>query len=152
MDRRKSTALLAGAVFSIALRRLSWAKGERARTQRGAGTWLVRRRLVLVGSHQSPAAQSIERVTSVQNSLTTLEEAVAETQRTISLQDAPTVLVGHSFSGMLVAEAGMDQKVTALVYVAARAPDAGEHYAALAKTTPRRPQPPISCSTGTNAA
>jgi len=72
-------------------------------------------------------------VTSVQNPLTTLDDAVAETQRVLARQDGPTVLVGHSFSGMIVTEAGVDPKVSALVYVAARAPDAGEDYAALAR-------------------
>jgi len=78
-------------------------------------------------------------VTSVQNPLTTLADAVAETQRVIDRQDGPTVLVGHSFSGMIVSEVGVDPKVSALVYVAARAPDAGEDYAALAKTYPTPP-------------
>jgi pimeloyl-ACP methyl ester carboxylesterase len=77
-------------------------------------------------------------VTSVQNPLTTLPEAVASAERVLARQDGPTVLVGHSFSGMIVTEAGMHPNVSALVYVAARAPDAGEDYAALAKkfTTP----------------
>lgn len=79
--------------------------------------------------------------TAVQNPLTTLAESVAAAQRAIALQDGPTVLVGHSFSGMIISEAGIDPKVTALVYVAARAPDAGEDYAALAK---RFPTPPAS--------
>lgn len=78
-------------------------------------------------------------VTAVQNSLTTLDEAVASTQRVLARQDGPTVLVGHSFSGMIVTEAGVDPKVSALVYVAARAPDASEDYAALAKTFPMPP-------------
>ncbi len=77
--------------------------------------------------------------TAVQNPLTTLEDAVASTQRVLAEQDGPTVLVGHSFSGVLVSQAGVDPKVTALVYVAARAPDAGEDYAALAKTFPTPP-------------
>jgi pimeloyl-ACP methyl ester carboxylesterase len=77
--------------------------------------------------------------TSVQNPLTTLDEAVAEAQRVLDRQDGPTVLVGHSFSGMIVTEAGVDPKVSALVYVAARAPDAGEDYPALAKTFPTPP-------------
>jgi pimeloyl-ACP methyl ester carboxylesterase len=77
--------------------------------------------------------------TSVQNPLTTLDDAVAETQRVLARQDGPTVLVGHSFSGMIVTEAGIDPKVSALVYVAARAPDAGEDYTALAKTFPTPP-------------
>ena len=78
-------------------------------------------------------------VTSVQNPLTTLEEAVAATQRVLAMQQRPTVLVGHSFSGMIVTEAGVDPKVSALVYVAARAPDAGEDYTALAKQFPTPP-------------
>jgi pimeloyl-ACP methyl ester carboxylesterase len=78
-------------------------------------------------------------VTSVQNPLTTLEEAVAAAQRALAMQQGPTVLVGHSFSGMIVTEAGVDPKVSALVYVAARAPDAGEDYTALANTFPTPP-------------
>jgi len=78
-------------------------------------------------------------VTSVQNPLTTLEEAVASAQRVLARQEGPTVLVGHSFSGMIVTEAGVDPKVSAVVYVAARAPDAGEDYTALAKTYPTSP-------------
>src|ERR1700761_4804449 len=80
-------------------------------------------------------------VTAVQNPLTTLDDAVAETKRVLARQDGPTVLVGHSFSGMIVTEAGVDPKVSAIVYVAARAPDAGEDYTALAK---RYPTPPAS--------
>jgi pimeloyl-ACP methyl ester carboxylesterase len=79
--------------------------------------------------------------TSVQNPLTTLPEAVASAERVLARQDGPTVLVGHSFSGMIVTEAGMHPNVSALVYVAARAPDADEDYAALAK---RFPTPPAS--------
>jgi pimeloyl-ACP methyl ester carboxylesterase len=78
-------------------------------------------------------------VTSVQNPLTTLPEAVAAANRVLARQDGPTVLVGHSFSGMIVTEAGAHPHVSALVYVAARAPDAGEDYAALAKTYPTPP-------------
>ena len=77
--------------------------------------------------------------TAVQNPLTTLDEAVAETRRVIALQDGPTVLVGHSFGGTIISEAGNDPKISALVFVAARAPDAGEDYAALAKRYPAGP-------------
>jgi len=77
--------------------------------------------------------------TSVQNPLTTLPEAVASAQRVLARQDGPTVLVGHSFSGMIVSEAGVHPNVSALVYVAARAPDAGEDYTALAKKFPTPP-------------
>ncbi len=75
----------------------------------------------------------------VQNPLTTLPEAVASAQRVLDRQDGSTVLVGHSFAGMIVTEAGVHPKVSSLVYVAARAPDAGEDYAALAKTYPTPP-------------
>lgn len=80
-------------------------------------------------------------VTSVQNPLTTLSDAVASATRVLDRQDGPTVFVGHSFSGMIVTEAGVHPKVSSLVYVAARAPDADEDYAALAK---RFPTPPAS--------
>src|ERR1700756_3618378 len=77
--------------------------------------------------------------TSVQNPLTSLQEASNAARRAIALQPGPTVLVGHSFSGMIVTEVGVDPKLTALVYVAARAPDAGEDYTALAKKFPTPP-------------
>ena len=77
--------------------------------------------------------------TSVQNPLTSLHEASEAAQRAIASQSGPTVLVGHSFSGMIVSEVGLDPKITSLVYVAARAPDAGEDYTALAKNYPTPP-------------
>jgi pimeloyl-ACP methyl ester carboxylesterase len=78
-------------------------------------------------------------VTSVQNPLTSLAAAVDATRRALAQQNGPTVLVAHSFSGMIATEAGVDPKVSALVYVAARAPDAGEDYTALAKQYPTPP-------------
>src|SRR6201985_1471076 len=78
-------------------------------------------------------------VTSVQNPLTTLPEAVEAARRVLDRQDGPTVLAGHSFSGMIVTEAGVHPNVSALGYVGARAPDAGEDYTALAKTFPTPP-------------
>jgi pimeloyl-ACP methyl ester carboxylesterase len=78
-------------------------------------------------------------VTSVQNPLTTLPEAVASALRVLARQHGPTVLVGHSFSGMIVTDAGVHPNVSAVVYVAARAPDAGEDYTALAKKFPAPP-------------
>lgn len=79
------------------------------------------------------------KVTSVQNPLTTLADSVAATRRALALQDGPTVLAGHSWSGTVVSEAGTDPKVTALVYVAARAPDAGEDFVALSGKFPTTP-------------
>jgi len=79
--------------------------------------------------------------TSVQNPLTSLHEASEAARRAIAAQPGPAALVGHSYSGMIVTEVGVDPKVTALVYVAARAPEAGEDYTALAK---KYPTPPAS--------
>jgi len=95
------------------------------------------------GSCWSKVIARLQRVgvncTSVQNPLTSLHEASEAARRAIAAQAGPTVLVGHSFSGMIVSEVGVDPKVSALVYVAARAPDAGEDYTALAKTYPTPP-------------
>jgi pimeloyl-ACP methyl ester carboxylesterase len=78
-------------------------------------------------------------VTVVQNPLSSLADDVAATRRALASQDGPTVLVGHSFAGTIISEAGNDPKVSALVYVAARAPDAGEDFAALAAKFPKPP-------------
>jgi pimeloyl-ACP methyl ester carboxylesterase len=78
-------------------------------------------------------------VTAVQNPLTTLADAVAATRRALALADGPTVLAAHSWGGTVISEAGMDPKVTALVYVAARAPDAGEDFVALSGRFPTMP-------------
>jgi len=140
MNRRAfSTALLAGAAASLV-------------SSRGfaAPTLPVQaRNVVLVhglfadGSCWSEVIPRLQaaglNVTSVQNPLTTLPEAVASAQHVLDRQDGPTVLVGHSFSDMIVTEAGVHPNVSALVYVAARAPDADEDYTALAKTYPTPP-------------
>jgi pimeloyl-ACP methyl ester carboxylesterase len=75
-------------------------------------------------------------VTAVQNPLTSLEDSVAATRRALALQDGPTVLVAHSWGGTVLSETGIDPKVSALVYVAARAPDAGEDFVALSGKYP----------------
>lgn len=77
--------------------------------------------------------------TAVQNPLTSLAEAAAATRRVLAMQDGPTVLVGHSFAGTIISETGNDPIVSALVYVAARAPDAGEDFGALAAKFPKPP-------------
>jgi pimeloyl-ACP methyl ester carboxylesterase len=78
-------------------------------------------------------------VTAVQNSLTSLDDSTAATRRALALQDGPTVLVAHSWGGTVISETGVDPKVTALVYVAARAPDAGEDFVALSGKFPTMP-------------
>jgi pimeloyl-ACP methyl ester carboxylesterase len=139
--RTFSAALIAGAAASL----------TSTRGMAATATATKARNIVLVhglfadGSWWSDVIARLQaaglNVTSVQNPLTTLPEAVASAQRVLARQDGPTVLVGHSFSGMIVTEAGVHPNVSAVVYVAARAPDAGEDYTALAK---RFPAPPAS--------
>lgn len=66
------------------------------------------------------------RVTIVQNPLTSLADDVAATKRALERQDGPVILVGHSWGGSVITEAGIDTKVAGLVYVSALSPDAGE--------------------------
>lgn len=66
------------------------------------------------------------RVSIVQNPLTSLEDDVAATKRVLERQDGPTILVGHSWGGTVITEAGIDPKVAGMVYVSALSPDAGE--------------------------
>jgi pimeloyl-ACP methyl ester carboxylesterase len=83
-------------------------------------------------------------VTVVQNSTTSLAEDVATTKRAIATQDGPVILVGHSYGGAVITEAGNDQRVVGLVYIAAFAPDRGESVSSLIKSAPRgAPVPPI---------
>src|SRR5882672_3383648 len=79
------------------------------------------------------------KVTAVQNPLTLLADSVAATRRALALQDGPTVLVAHSWGGTVLSETGIDPKVTALVYIAARAPDAAEDFVALSGKFPTMP-------------
>ena len=78
-------------------------------------------------------------VTAVQNPLTSLADDVAATQRALALQNGPVILVGHSWAGVVITEAGMDPKVVGLVYVAAFAPDQGEVVGELGKAYPPPP-------------
>lgn len=76
------------------------------------------------------------KVTIVQDPQTTLAEDVAATQRVINQQNGPTILVGHSYGGAVITQAGANPKVKALVYVAAVVPDVGESTAKLATSIP----------------
>jgi len=77
------------------------------------------------GVHERLTARGY-RVTIVQNPLTSLEDDVAATQRVLDRQDGPTILVGHSWGGTVITEAGVHPNVAGLVYVSAISPDAGE--------------------------
>ena len=83
-------------------------------------------------------------VTVVQNPTLSLEDDVAVTKRAIAAQKGPVLLVGHSYGGVVITEAGNDPKVQGLVYVAAFAPDKGESVSSLIKNPPPgAPVPPI---------
>ena len=146
MNRRAfAKGLAAGAAASLITAR-GFAAGPATATARNV---VLVHGLFADGSSWSEVIPRLQQaglnVTSVQNPLTTLPEAVASAERVLARQDGPTVLVGHSFSGMIVTDAGVHPNVSALVYVAARAPDAGEDYTALAKTYPA---PPASAGVG----
>jgi len=89
------------------------------------------------------------KVVAVQNPLTSLADDVAATKRVIDAQSAPVVLVGHSWGGTVITQAGADEKVAALVFVAAFAPDEGQASSELGKDGP---PPPGSASIRPDAA
>jgi pimeloyl-ACP methyl ester carboxylesterase len=83
-------------------------------------------------------------VSIVQNPTISLGDDVAVTRRVIAAQTGPVVLVGHSYGGAVITEAGNDPKVAALVYITAFAPDRGESVSTLIKDPPPgAPVPPI---------
>jgi pimeloyl-ACP methyl ester carboxylesterase len=84
------------------------------------------------------------RVTVVQNPTLSLMDDVTVTKRAIAVQEGPVVLVGHSYGGAVITEAGTDPKVSALVYITAFAPDKNESVESLIKSGPAdAPGPPI---------
>ena len=83
-------------------------------------------------------------VSVVQNPTTSLADDVAFTKRTLAAQNGAAILVGHSYGGVVITEAGNDPKVAGLVYIAAFVPDKGESVSALIKNPPPgAPVPPI---------
>jgi pimeloyl-ACP methyl ester carboxylesterase len=83
-------------------------------------------------------------VSVVQNTTISLDDDVAVTKRILAAQDGPTILVGHSYGGAVITEAGNDPKVAGLVYITAFAPDKGESVASLIENPPPgAPVPPI---------
>jgi pimeloyl-ACP methyl ester carboxylesterase len=83
-------------------------------------------------------------VSVVQNPTSSLADDVAATKRVVAGETNPVILVGHSYAGVVITEAGNDPNVAALVYIAAFAPDRGESVASLTKNpAPGTPMPPI---------
>jgi pimeloyl-ACP methyl ester carboxylesterase len=83
-------------------------------------------------------------VSIVQNPTISLADDVAVTKRVLAAQNGPAILVGHSYGGVVITEAGNDPKVAGLVYIAAFAPDKGESVSSLIKNPPPgAPVPPI---------
>src|SRR6202048_1407161 len=83
-------------------------------------------------------------VSVVQNQTLSLESDVETTRNVLDLQDGPAILVGHSYGGVVITEAGRHDRVAGLVYIAAFAPDTGECVNALiADPPPGAPVPPI---------
>jgi pimeloyl-ACP methyl ester carboxylesterase len=78
-------------------------------------------------------------VTAVQLPLSSLADDVAVVNRALAREDGPTLLVGHSYGGVVITEAGIDPKVAGLVYVSAFAPDEGESALSLGGTVPPTP-------------
>src|SRR5215213_10877229 len=83
-------------------------------------------------------------VSVVQNQTLSLESDVETTHQVLDQQDGPTILVGHSYGGVVITEAGRHERVAGLAYIAAFAPDAGESVTTLiADPSPGAPVPPI---------
>jgi pimeloyl-ACP methyl ester carboxylesterase len=128
-----ATFLLAGAAFAGA--------AQSAQLPDGAAHYIVLVHGAFVDQTSwKPVADILTKkgynVTLVENPLTSLTADVDATKQALAKQDGRTVLVGHSWGGVVITQAGDDPKVSALVYVSAFAPDAGESLASLAKSGP----------------
>ena len=111
--------------------------------ERRSGPWGVRRRLRLARVYDLLKKDGYN-VSIVQNPTISLADDVAATKRMLAAQNGPAILVGHSYGGAVITEAGNDPKVAGLVYIAAFAPDKGESVSALIKNPPPgAPVPPI---------
>jgi pimeloyl-ACP methyl ester carboxylesterase len=140
---------LAGAALGVAL-----LSGSAALLVAQTGARTSVRNVVLVhggfvdGSGWEPVYNTLKkngyRVAIVQNPTISLADDVAVTRRVIAAQDGPVVLVGHSYGGAVITQAGNDPKVAGLVYIAAFVPDKGESVSTLIKDpVPGAPVPPI---------
>jgi pimeloyl-ACP methyl ester carboxylesterase len=151
ISRRTFSKVLAAGVATASITGLSAAQasaGAASQAAAGAKAKAVRNVVLVHGAYADGSSWSevIERlqaaglnVTSVQNPLTSFVDDVAATERALTLQDGPTILAAHSWGGTVISQAGLSSNVAGLVYVAARAPEAGENYSALAAQLPTPP-------------
>lgn len=141
MDRRHFTKLLASGTVAAALGPIT--VGTATAATRATGNVVLVHGAYADGSCWSKVIPILQAagvtVTSVQNPLTSLADDVACTTRALDLQSGPTVLVGHSYGGAVITQAGDHPLVSSLVYLSARAPAEGEDYAALAGQFPTPP-------------
>jgi len=141
----RKTRILFASIVAMALGLLVVAQSTFAAETAARGV----RNVVLVhgawadGSSWSKVIPRLEKAglnaVAVQNPLTSFDDDVAATKRAIALQDGPVILVGHSWAGVVITEAGTDPKVAGLVYVAAFAPDVGQAVGDLGKDFPPPP-------------
>jgi pimeloyl-ACP methyl ester carboxylesterase len=128
-----AAALLAGAVFSTTTHAAGLPQGAAHNIVLVHGAFVDQTSWKPVAAILSKKGYN---VTLVENPLTSLADDVDATKKALAAQAGRTVLVGHSWGGVVITEAGNDPKVSALVYVSAFAPDVGESLASLAKTGP----------------
>jgi pimeloyl-ACP methyl ester carboxylesterase len=147
MDKLTNKAT-ATAIFALSICAASVLTFGADRAEAAAGEAIVKN-VVLVhgafadGSSYAKVIPLLEakglHVTAVQNPLSSLADDVAATKRAIANQDGPVILVGHSWAGMVISEAGNDPKVAGLVYVAALVPDEGQSANDVLKPYPPPP-------------
>jgi pimeloyl-ACP methyl ester carboxylesterase len=128
-----ATVLMAGAAFAVPAQSAGLPKGAARNIVLVHGAFVDQ-------TSWKPVADILTKkgynVTLVENPLTSLAADVDATKQALAQQDGPTVLVGHSWGGVVITQAGDDPKVSALVYVSAFAPDVGESLASLANAGP----------------
>ncbi|BCL32157.1 alpha/beta fold hydrolase [Streptomyces aurantiacus] len=144
INRRQFSALGAGVAAAATLTGASTAQAAPRSRQRPA----IRNVVLVHGAYADGSSwrkvisllQAAEvNVTAVQNPLSSLADDVAATNFALARQDGPTILVAHSYGGTVISEVGLAPNVAGLVYIAARAPEAGEDFAALSAQFPTPP-------------
>ncbi len=150
----RGNALISRRRFTMLSASLAAAQGASATAARAAGlpnrTHRVRNVVLVHGAYADGSSWSKVipllqhagmNVTAVQNPLTSLADDAAATRFALARQDGPVILAAHSYGGTVISEVGLAHNVAGLVYVAARAPEAGEDFAALSA---RFPTPPVT--------